>query len=38
MLVKHTNEYASANEERISEALPDGFLEECVFDDLASQS
>ena len=38
MLVKHTNEYASANEERISEALPDGFLEECAFDDLASQS
>ena len=38
MLVKHTNEYASANEERISEAPPDGFLEECAFDDLASQS
>lgn len=29
MLVKHTNEYASANEERVTEAPPEGYLDGC---------
>tara|TARA_Y100000588_G_C13977936_1_gene805881 strand:+ start:439 stop:636 length:198 start_codon:yes stop_codon:yes gene_type:complete len=31
MLVKHTNEYASANEQRVSESPPLGFLDTCPF-------
>lgn len=29
MLVKHTNEYADAHESRVSEAPPDGLLDDC---------
>lgn len=29
MLVKHTNEYASAHEERVTDAPPEGFLDGC---------
>ncbi|HCB37235.1 MAG TPA: hypothetical protein DEP66_03255, partial [Acidimicrobiaceae bacterium] len=36
MLVKHTNEYASANEGRVSLAPPAGLLDDCGFDDAAS--
>ena len=32
MLVKHTNEYASANEGRVSEKPPAGFLDDCSFE------
>ena len=31
MLVKHTNEYAAANEQRVSESPPLGFLDSCPF-------
>jgi len=31
MLVKHTNEYASANEQRVTEEPPEGFLDQCSF-------
>ena len=32
MLVKHTNEYASANEVRVNEEPPAGFLDDCSFE------
>ena len=38
MLVKHTNEYASVNEQRVSEKLPKGFLNDCAFEVSASES
>ena len=38
MLVKHTNEYASVNEQRISEKAPDGFLDDCPFEVPAAKS
>ena len=36
--VKHTNEYASVNEQRISEKAPDGFLDDCPFEVPAAKS
>jgi hypothetical protein len=38
MLVKHTNEYASVNEQRVSEKLPNGFLNDCPFEVPAAES
>ena len=38
MLVKHTNEYASVNEQRVSEKLPKGFLNDCPFEVPAAES
>ena len=38
MLVKHTNEYASANDQRISEEPPRDFLDDCPFDVPAAKS
>ena len=38
MLVKHTNEYASANERRVSDKPPPGFLDDCPFEVPESRS
>ena len=38
MLVKHTNEYASVNEQRVSEKLPQGFFNDCPFEVPAADS
>lgn len=32
MLVKHTNEYAAANSERVTDEAPAGFLDDCTFE------
>ncbi|HBQ04396.1 MAG: hypothetical protein MB55_09570 [marine actinobacterium MedAcidi-G3] len=38
MLVKHTNEYASANEQRVMEEPPEDFLDQCSFEVPAATS
>ncbi|HJL98936.1 MAG: cytochrome c maturation protein CcmE [Acidimicrobiales bacterium] len=38
MLVKHTNEYASANEQRLTGEPPEGFLDQCLFEVPAATS
>ena len=38
MLVKHTNEYASANEQRLTDKPPEGLLDQCLFEVPAATS